>query len=111
MDQILFKIISNISSKYETMTDNPPMIIYVNKLENKITFKTETGYYLELLTPETIKLLGGPKNKITKDENDENVSHLQITGVVLNHCNIIKLYTVVPNKPFGQLLDISRKNF
>ena len=60
------------------------------------------------------------KDKITEDENDENVPHLEITEIVLVHCNILNndsqqdsriLYTVVYNKSFGQLLDISPKNF
>ena len=58
-------------------------MIYVNKIENKITFKTKTGYYIESFTPETIKLLGSTKSNITKDENGESVPHLEITEVVL----------------------------
>ena len=67
-----------------------------------------------------MKLLGSTKSKITKDENGDNVPHLEITEVVLIHCNIVNndyqqdsrvLYTFVPNKSFGQLLDISPKNF
>ena len=46
--------------------DKPPVQIYVNKIENRVTLKIENGYTLELLTPETIKLLGSTKNKITK---------------------------------------------
>ena len=49
-------------------------------------FKIKTGYYLELLTPETMKLLGSNKSKITKNKNGEN---LEITEVVLVHCNIV----------------------
>ena len=45
------------------------MLIYLNKIENRITFKIKTGYYLELLTPETMKILGSTKRTITKDEN------------------------------------------
>ena len=76
-------------------------------------------YSLELLTSETMKLLGSTKNKITKDKNGENVPHLEITEVVLVHCNIVNndyqqdsrvLYTFVPNKPFGSLLEISPTN-
>ena len=102
------------------MTNNLPIKIYVNKIENRITFKIKKRYYLELLTPETMKLLGSTKSKITKNENGENVAQLEITEVVLVHCNIVKndyqhnsrvLHTLVPNKPFGQLLDISPKNF
>ena len=47
--------------------------IYVNKIENIITFKVKKGYYLELLTPETIKLFGSTKSKVTKDKNWENI--------------------------------------
>ena len=88
----------------------------MNKLENRITFKIKTGYYLKLLTPETMKLLGTTKSKITKDENGENVPHLEITEVVLVHCDIVNnnyqqdsrvLYTFASNKSFGELLDIS----
>ena len=53
------------------MIDNPPIRIYVNKIENRITFEMMTGYYLELLTSETMELLGSTKNTKTKDENDE----------------------------------------
>ena len=60
-------------------------MIYVNKIENRITFKIKTGYYLQLLTPETMKLLGSTKSKITKNKNGENVPHLEITEVVLIH--------------------------
>ena len=52
-------------------------------------FKIKTGYYLELLTTETIKLLGITKSKVTKDKNGENVPHLEITEVVLVYCNIV----------------------
>ena len=74
---------------YLERTDHPSIRIYVNKLENRIEFKIKTGYYLELLTPETIKLLGRTKSKITEDENGENVRHLKIIKVVLIYCNIV----------------------
>ena len=101
------------------MTDNPSIRIYVNKIENIITLKTQTGYYLELITTESMNLLGSTKNKITKDKNGENVTHLENAEVVLIYCNIVDndyqhdsraLYTFIPNKKFGQLLDISTKN-
>ena len=66
-----------------------------------------------------MKLLGSTKNKITEDKNGENVPHLEITGVVLIHCNIVNndyqqdarvLYMFVPNKLFGSLLEISSTN-
>ena len=67
-----------------------------------------------------MKLLGSTKSKITKDENGENVPHLEITEVVLVFCNIVNndyqqdsrvLYTFILNKLFDQILDISPKNF
>ena len=85
--------------------------------ENRITFKIEDGYSLELLTQETMKLLGSTKSKINKDKNGENLLHLEITEVVLVHCNLVNndylqdsrvLYTFVPDKPFGSLLKISQ---
>ena len=54
-----------ILKKHEAATDNPSIRIYVNKIENGITFKIKTGYYLEPLIPETMKLLGSTKSKIT----------------------------------------------
>ena len=69
--------------------DKPSVQIYVNKIENRITFKIKNGYSLELLTPETMKLLESTKNKITKDKNGENVPHLEIAEVVLIHCGIV----------------------
>ena len=57
-----------------------------------MTFKIKTGYYLELLTLDTVKLLSNTKSKITKDENGENAPHLEITEVVLVYCNIVNNY-------------------
>ena len=77
------------------------------------------GYSLEPLTSETMELLRSTENKITKDKNGENLLHLEITEVVLVHCNIANndyqqdsrvLCTFVPNKPFGNLLQISPAN-
>ena len=63
-------------------------MIYINKIRNKITFKIKKGYYLELSMPETKELLASTRNKITKDENVDNVPHLEITEVILVHCKI-----------------------
>ena len=72
----VFNIILSISEiKHETVTDNPSIKIYVTKIESRITFKTNTGYYLEILTPETMNVLGGSKSRITKDKNGENMPH------------------------------------
>ena len=64
-----------IITKNETMTDNPPKTIYVNKIENRTTFKIKTGYYLKLLTPKLIKSLGIFKIKIGNDKNCENLRY------------------------------------
>ena len=80
----------NLEKYGEKINDNNPSIkMYVNKTENRITFKIKTEYYLELLTPKTLELLGSTKSKITKGENGENEPHLKITEVVLIHCNIV----------------------
>ena len=71
-----------ILKKHGENIDNPSIRTYVNKIENRIMFKIKTGHYLELLTPETMKLLGSTRNKITEDENGENVPHLEINEVV-----------------------------
>ena len=93
--------------------------IYKNKVENRITFKIKSGCYVELLTLETMKLLGGTKSKITKDKKGENVPYLEINEVVLIHCNVVNnsyqqnsrvLSTFASNKSFGQLLHISSEN-
>ena len=62
-------------------TVNPSIRIYINKIENRIKFKIETGYYLQLLIRESMKLLGSTKSKITRDKNGENVPNLEITEV------------------------------
>ena len=67
-----------IIKKHGGAVDDPSIRIYVNKVENTITFKIKTGYYLELLTPETMKLLGSTKSKITNDKNGENLPHLEV---------------------------------
>ena len=93
--------------------------MYINRIENRITFKIKNGYCLKLVTPETMKLLGSTESKITKDKNGENVPHLEVVKLVLVHCNIVNndyqqdsrtLFTFVPNKTFGSLLEISPTN-
>ena len=64
-----------ILKKHNENVDNPSIRIYVNKTENRISFKIKSGYYLELLTPETMKLLRTNDSKIIKDKNGENVPH------------------------------------
>ena len=93
--------------------------IYTNKIENRTLLKIETGSYLELSNPETMKLHGYTESKITKDKYGENVPYLEITEVVLIPFNLLNnsyqqnsrvLHIFVPNKSFGQLLDISSRN-
>ena len=74
---------------HQTVTDNPPVRIYVNKIENRITFKIKIRYYLELLSPETMRLVWRTKSNINKDVNGNNLPHLEIIEVVLVHCNIV----------------------
>ena len=79
-----------ILKKHGEDIDKPSVQIYVNKTENRFTFKIKNGYSLELLILETMKLLGSTENKITQDKSGENVLHLEITKVVLVHCDIVK---------------------
>ena len=108
-----------IFKKHNENVDNSSIKIYVNKIKNRVTFKIKKGYYLELLTPETMKLLGSTKSKITKDKNGENVPHLEIAELILIHCNLVNnnyqqnsgiLYTFTPDKSSGSLLLISPPN-
>ena len=104
-----------IIKKYETMADNPPVQIYVNKVKNTIIFKIKAGYKIELLSPETMKLLGKSKKDVDKDKNGD-VPKLESVEVVLLRYNLVKnsyqqaskiLFTFVHNKQFGQLITIS----
>ena len=79
-----------IIKKHETLTNNPPIKIYSNKIKNRIVFEINTGYKLELLTPKTMKLLGSTNKDVDKDKNSENVPKLEFVDVVLVHCNLVK---------------------
>ena len=65
-----------IFKKHEEETVNLSITIYINEIENRITFKIKTGYYLELLTPKTMTFVGSTKSKITKNGNGKNVPNL-----------------------------------
>ena len=108
-----------ILKKHSESVDNLSIRIYINRIENRITFKIKNEYYLELLTPETMKLLGSTESKITKDKNGKNVPNLETVELVLVHYNLVNndyqqdsriLFTFVPNKSFGSLLEISPTN-
>ena len=78
-----------ILKKHIEIIDNTLVKIYVNNRGNRITIKIKARYYLELLAPETVILLGRNENKITRDKNGENVSHVEVKEVVLVHYNIV----------------------
>ena len=105
-----------IIKKHETLTENPAIQIHRNKIKNRIVFKIKTGYKLELLTPETMRLLRSTKKDVDSDKNSENVPKLESVEVALVHCNLVKndyqhsskvLFSFVPNKQFGELINIS----
>ena len=105
-----------IIKKHETLPENPPMQIYPNKIKNKIFFKIKTGYKLEFLSPETMKLIESTKKDVDTDKVGEDVPKLESVEVVLMHYNLVNnsyqqgskaLFTFVPNKRFGHLIIIS----
>ena len=107
--------IEYIIKKHEAIGENAPIIIYGNTIINRIVFKTKTGYKLELLSKESMKLLGSTKDTINADKSSENVPRLENVEVVLVHCNLVNnsyqqasrvLFTFVPNKHYGQLISI-----
>ena len=68
-----------IIKKHGTLTENPPVQVYLNKIKNRIVFKIKTEYKLEVLTPETIKLLGSTKKDIDKDKDVKTYQNLKRT--------------------------------
>ena len=105
-----------IIKRHKTLTENHPVHIYLNKIKNRIVFKVKTGYKLELLPSETMKLLGSTKKDVDQDKDGEDVPKLESVEVVLVHCNLVNnnyqqtskvLFTFVPNKQFGQLINIA----
>ena len=108
--------IEYIIKKHETIGENAPILIYANTINNRTVFKIKTGYKLELLSKETMKLLGSTKDIIDSDKNRENVPRLENVEVVLVHCNSVNnsyqqhsrvLFTFVPNKQYGKLIILS----
>ena len=95
-----------IIKKHETIAD-----VYVNEISNRIVFKIKSGYKLELLSKETMRLLGSSADAIDGDKNSELVPKLESVDLVLVHCNLVNnnyqqaskvLFTFVPNKKYGQ---------
>ena len=106
-----------IIKKHETLTENLTIEICPNKIKNRIVFKMKTGYKLELLTPETMRLSGSTKKYVDADKNGEIVPKLESVELVLVHCNLVKnsyqhaskvLFSFKPDKQFGQLINIKQ---
>ena len=110
LDEVVKKHASNVKSNEQS-----PILIYANRMLNRVSFRIKTGYKLELLTNETMRLLGdGPIIDTTK--NSENVPKLEIVRNVLVFCNLVEnvyvqdrklLFSFVPNSRFGSLLSIT----
>ena len=92
------------------------MLIYVNEINNRIVFKIKSGYKLELLSKERMRLLGSSSGTIDDDKNSDLVPKLESVDLVLVHCNVVNnsyqqaskvLFMFVPNKKYGQLITIS----
>ena len=105
----------NISLKHETIADSPPVQTYVNEIKNRIVFKIKIGHKLELLSEETMKLLGSSKKDVDQDKGGEDVPKLELFEVALVHCNLANnsdqqasklLLTFLPNKQFYLLINI-----
>ena len=105
-----------IIKKHETLTENPPAQIYPNKIKRRIVLKIKTGYKLELFSLEMMKLLTSAKKDVDQDKDGEDVPKLESVEAILVPCNLVNnnyqqaskvLFTFVPNKQFGQLINIS----
>ena len=109
--------IEYIIKKHETIGENGPILIYDNTINNRIVFKIKSRYKLELLSKETMKLLGSTKDTNDADKNSEDISKFENVEVVLVHCNLVNnayqqhsrvLFTFVSAKQYGQLISISQ---
>ena len=108
--------IEYIIKKHEAIGETAPILIYANTINNRIVFNIKSGYKLELLSKETMKLLGSTKNIIDSNKNSENVPRLENVEVVLVHCNLVNssyqqhsrvLFTFVTTKQYVKLISIS----
>ena len=100
-----------IIKKHKTL----PIQTYPNQIKNRIVLKIKTGYKLKLLIPKTMRLSGSRKKDFDGNKNCKNVTKLEYVQVVLVHCHLVNnnyqqaskvLFTYVPNKQFGQLINI-----
>ena len=108
--------IEYIIKKHKKIGETAPILIYTSTINNRIVFKIKSGYKLELLSKETMKLLGSTKDIVDSDKNSENAPRLKSVEIVLVHCNLVNnsyqqasrvLFTFVLNKQYGQLISIS----
>ena len=113
---LIHNYIEYIIKKHETIGENAPILIFANIINNRIVFKIKSGYKLELLSKETMKLLGSTSSIIDAGKNSENVPRLENVEVVLVNCNLVNnsyqqhsrvLFTFVPTTRYGQLISIS----
>ena len=107
--------IEYIIKKHETIGETARILIYANTINNRTVFKIKAEYKLELLSKETMKLLGSTKDIIDADKRSENVPRLENVEVVLYIDNSYQqasrvLFTFVPTKQYGQLICISPKS-
>ena len=86
----IFDYFEFIFKKKESLTENSSIKIYSIKIKNRIVFKIKTGYKLQLLTLETMKLLGRTKKDVPKNKDGQDVPKLESVEVVLVHCNLVK---------------------
>ena len=102
-----------IIRKHETLAEDPSVELYPNRINNRIVFKIKTGCKLQLLTPETMRLLESTKKVVDQDKNGKDVPKLESTEIVLVHCHVVNnnyqqalkvLFTFVSNKQPGQLI-------
>ena len=105
-----------IIKKHETIAEVSPVLIYANEINNRIVFKIKSGYKLELLSKEAMKLLGSSTDTIDGDKNSKLVPKLESVDLALVHCNLVNnsyqqvpkvFFTFVPNKKYGQLITVS----
>ena len=104
---------------WSTLPTNPPIHIYINRINNRLVLKIKDGYKPKLQTPETIKLFGTTKQLIDQTKNDENVPSFEVVEVVFVQCSLVDtqyqqksevLYTFTPNKFYAYLLNVEPRN-
>ena len=104
-----------IIKKHETIDKVSPVLIYVNEINNRIVFKIKSGYKLELLSKETMRLLGSSSDTTDDNKNSVLVPKLESVDLVLVQCNVVNnnyqqaskiLFTFIPNKKCGQLITV-----